>query len=231
MNDSPPADPGDAAWWRQAYCLAGNDEVDELHRRFGRGDDHGRRELACWLTERGLASGLTTGLLRLFRLLRIMRLGGGGEMPGRTAGAIRPGDADAEIALRAARRIGDYLTAHPGADPVRIQGELAGDDVLVVPRQAAVMLAQILGFLANGRGVTVTPSNAMLTTQQAADFLNVSRPYLIKLLEAGEIPFEMVGTHRRVAFAALMEYKRRDDQERRRAADELTELGQELGEL
>jgi excisionase family DNA binding protein len=152
-------------------------------------------------------------------------------MPGRAAGAIRPGDADAEIALRAARRIGDYLTAHPGADPVRIQGELAGDDALVVPREAAVMLAQILGFLANGQGVTITPSNAMLTTQQAADFLNVSRPYLIKLLEAGEIPFEKVGTHRRVAFGELMEYKRRDDQERRRAADELTELGQELGEL
>ena len=152
-------------------------------------------------------------------------------MPGRAAGAVRPGDADAEIALRAARRIGDYLTAHPGADPVRIQGELAGDDALVVPREAAVMLAQILGFLANGQGVTLTPSNAMLTTQQAADFLNVSRPYLIKLLEAGEIPFEKVGTHRRVAFGELMEYKRRDDLERRRAADELTELGQELGEL
>jgi excisionase family DNA binding protein len=152
-------------------------------------------------------------------------------MPSRAAGTVRPGDADAEIALRAARRIGDYLTAHPGAGPVRIQGELAGDDALVVPRQAAVMLAQILGFLANGQGVTVTPSNAMLTTQQAADFLNVSRPYLIKLLEAGEIPFEKVGTHRRMAFGDLMEYKGRDDQERRRAADELTELGQELGEL
>jgi excisionase family DNA binding protein len=152
-------------------------------------------------------------------------------MPSNAAGAVRPEDADAEIALRAARRIGDYLTAHPGAGPVRIQGELAGDDALVVPRQAAIMLAQILGFLANGQGVTVTPSNAMLTTQQAADFLNVSRPYLIKLLEAGDIPFEKVGTHRRVAFGELMDYKRRDDQERRRAADELTELGQELGEL
>jgi len=93
------------------------------------------------------------------------------------------------------------------------------------------MLAQILGFLANGQGVTVTPSNAMLTTQQAADFLNVSRPFLIRLLEAGQIPFERVGTHRRVAFGELMDYKGRDDQERRRAADELTQLGQELGEL
>jgi excisionase family DNA binding protein len=79
--------------------------------------------------------------------------------------------------------------------------------------------------------VKITPSNAMLTTQRAADFLNVSRPYLIKLLEAGEIPFEKVGTHRRVAFGELMEYKRRDDQERRGAVDELTGLGEELGEL
>jgi excisionase family DNA binding protein len=152
-------------------------------------------------------------------------------MPGKVAGAARPGDADAEIALRAARRMGEYLTAHPGVDPVRIQGELAGDDALVVPRQAAIMLAQILGFLANGQGVTVTPSNAMLTTQQAADFLNVSRPYLIKLLEEQKIPYQMVGTHRRVAFGELLEYKRKDDQERQHAANELTALGQELGEF
>ena len=149
----------------------------------------------------------------------------------KAASAARLGDADVEIALRAAQRIGEYLTAHPGAEPVRIQGELAGDDALVVPRQAAVMLAQILGFLANGQGVTVTPSNAMLTTQQAADLLNVSRPYLIKLLEEQKIPYEMVGTHRRVAFGELLDYQRRDDQVRQRAADELTALGQELGEL
>ena len=71
----------------------------------------------------------------------------------------------------------------------------------------------------------------MLTTQQAADFLNVSQPYLIKLLEAGEIAFEKVGTHRHVAFGKLVEYKRRDDLKRSRAADELTELCQELGEF
>ncbi len=152
-------------------------------------------------------------------------------MPGKAASAAHPGDADAEIASRAARRIGEYLSAHQDADPVRIQGELAGEDALVVPRQAAVLLAQILGFLANGQGVTVTPSSAMLTTQQAADFLNVSRPYLIRLLEEGQIPYTMVGTRRRIAFGNLPEYKRIGDQKRRLAADELTRLGQELGEL
>jgi excisionase family DNA binding protein len=142
---------------------------------------------------------------------------------------IRPGEADAELASRAARRIRDYLTAHPGTDPVTLRGELAGDDALVVPRDAAVMLAQILALLASGQGVQIIPDATELTTQQAADFLNVSRPYLIGLLEAGEIPFRMVGTHRRVRFEDLREYRRRDDLTRRKAADGLSELSQELG--
>lgn len=153
-------------------------------------------------------------------------------MPVKRGSTARPEDDEGvQIASRAARRIGEYLSAHPGTDEVRILGELAGDDALVVPRQAVIMFAQLLGFLANGQGVSVTPLNAMFTTQQAADFLNVSRPYLIKLLEEGKIQYEMVGTHRRVAFGELLEYKRGDEQERRQAADELTRLGQELGEF
>ena len=150
-------------------------------------------------------------------------------MSSQAGGKIGPGDRDTELAYRAARRIGEYLTTHPGADPVTIQGELAGDDALVVPREAAVLLAQVLGYLASGEGVTVMPDYAELTSQQAAEFLNVSRPYLIKLLETGKIPFRLVGTHRRVRFRDLREYKNRDDLERRRAADELTELSQDLG--
>lgn len=150
-------------------------------------------------------------------------------MPSHADTRTRNDGRDEELALRAARRIGEYLTTHPGADPVTIQGELAGDDVLVVPREAAVLLAKILGFLANGEGVNVMPNSAELTTQQAAEFLNVSRPYLIKLLESDEIPFRMVGTHRRIRFQDLHEYKTRDDLARRRAADELTQLTQELG--
>jgi excisionase family DNA binding protein len=68
----------------------------------------------------------------------------------------------------------------------------------------------------------------MIRESQAADVLNVSRPYLIGLLEAGKIPYRMVGGHRCITVDALMEYKRRDDQERRAAADDLAALGQEL---
>jgi excisionase family DNA binding protein len=150
-------------------------------------------------------------------------------MPGKADSATRRGGSDEELALRAARRIGEFLTTHPGADPVTIQGELAGDDALVVPREATVLLAKILGFLANGECVNVMPDSAELTTQQAAEFLNVSRPYLIKLLESEQIPFRLVGTHRRIKFRDLREYNSRDDLDRRRAADELTQLTQDLG--
>jgi excisionase family DNA binding protein len=73
------------------------------------------------------------------------------------------------------------------------------------------------------------PDSAELTTQQAADFLSVSRPYLIKLLESDEIPYRKVGTHRRIQFRDLHEYQSRDDLKRRRAADDLTGLTEELG--
>ena len=93
------------------------------------------------------------------------------------------------------------------------------------------MLAQVLDLLANGQGVQIIPKDAELTTQQAADVLNVSRPYVVGLLESGQIPFRKVGRHRRITFEALMEYKRKDDLQRRAAADDLADLSQELGDF
>lgn len=144
--------------------------------------------------------------------------------------AIRPGDVDVDVANRAARRIRDYLTSNPDDEPIEILGEVGDQDALVVPRAVAVMLAQVLDCLAHGQGVQIMPDRAMLTTQQAADSLNVSRPYLIGLLEAGTIPYTMVGTHRRVAFVDLLEYKRKDDQHRRNVLNQLAELSEELEE-
>lgn len=142
--------------------------------------------------------------------------------------SIDPGDVDTESARRTARRIADYLTSNPDEDPLEIKVEV-GADALIVPRAAAAMLAQVMGLLANGQGVFLVPAEAQLTTQQAADMLNVSRPYLIGLLEAGAIPYTKVGRHRRITFRNLDDYKRHADQHQRQAADELAALGQELG--
>ncbi|MFF4413335.1 helix-turn-helix domain-containing protein [Streptosporangium sp. NPDC001559] len=142
---------------------------------------------------------------------------------------VQPGSIDAEMASRAVRRIKDYLMRSPEQSVIRVVGEHGAEDPLILPREAVSLLAFILAQAAEGRGVTVIPSHAELTTQQAADMLNVSRPYLIKLLEEGEIPFRLVGKHRRVTYEDLQEYKRRDDAKRRTAADELAALGQELG--
>ncbi len=107
--------------------------------------------------------------------------------------SIDPGEVDAEIAGRTARRIRDYLSSHPDEDPLEIQVEGDANEVLVVPRAGATMLAQVMSTLANGQGVALIPSDAQLTTQQAADMINVSRPFLIGLLESGKIPYRKVG--------------------------------------
>jgi excisionase family DNA binding protein len=149
-------------------------------------------------------------------------------MPARSVGSIDPGDVDAEVAARAARRIEEYLDGHPDDDLIEALREIGTEDALVIPRATAVMFAQILDLLAQGRGVQIFPKEVELSTQQAADMLNVSRPYLIGLLESGSISFRKVGRHRRIKFEDLMDYKRRDDLSRRTAADELAELTEDL---
>ncbi|MEV7786253.1 helix-turn-helix domain-containing protein [Streptomyces sp. NPDC088106] len=150
-----------------------------------------------------------------------------------TGRKIEPGVVDARDAQRALRRINGYLsrTAHSNED-IQVHLETgATDEALVLPRPVAEMFASMLAALANGQGVQIMPVDAVLTTQQAADMLNVSRPYLIGLLESGEIPYKLVGRHRRIRFADLRQYLREDDAKRKEAADELMELDQELGLL
>ncbi|MGH8571699.1 MAG: helix-turn-helix domain-containing protein, partial [Gammaproteobacteria bacterium] len=96
-------------------------------------------------------------------------------------------------------------------------------------RDAFEHFLEILGHLANGNAVTIVPVHAELTTQQAADYLNVSRPYLIGLLEAGKIDYHKVGTHRRIKFADLIKYKENDYASRRADLAELTAEAQRLG--
>ena len=98
-----------------------------------------------------------------------------------------------------------------------------------IPRQALILFVEVLGQLANGNAVTIVPVHAELTTQQAADLLNVSRPHLLKLLESGDLEYEMVGAHRRIRAEDVIRYKRTRDEVTRQAVADLTALGQELG--
>jgi excisionase family DNA binding protein len=142
---------------------------------------------------------------------------------------VQPDEDDVTTADAALEHVRAYLTRHPdGPAQVRLVAD-DGDDELIVPRGAVELLARILAHMAAGQGVSVVPANAELTTQQAADLLNVSRPHLIGLLEAGQIEYRKVGKHRRVTASSLMRYMRADDQRRRAAADELSALTREMG--
>lgn len=142
--------------------------------------------------------------------------------------SVQPDEQDITTADVALEHVKAYLARHPdGPDTVRITAEPGGGE-LVLPRAVVELLATILAHMAAGHGVSVVPAHAELTTQQAAELLNVSRPYLIGLLEAGQIEHRLVGKHRRVRAASLLNYLRIDDQRRREAADELVVLAQEM---
>ncbi|MFN3634357.1 MAG: helix-turn-helix domain-containing protein [Rhizobium rhizophilum] len=96
-----------------------------------------------------------------------------------------------------------------------------------LPAGAVALLMDILEAMAAGRGVTIIPENAELTTVEAAEVLNVSRPFLIKLLEEGSIPFRKVGKHRRIRMEDVMAYKTAIDQEREGVLDQLVAEAQE----
>ena len=131
---------------------------------------------------------------------------------------------EAQKALRGFTRAGGRLEAH-----VRLTAADGHGEQVTVPRAAFDLFLEVLGQMANGNAVTIVPVHAELTTQQAADLLNVSRPHLVSLLESGKLPFRKVGTHRRVLFADLTAYQKAQEEASRAAVAELSRQAQELG--
>jgi excisionase family DNA binding protein len=129
-----------------------------------------------------------------------------------------------------AKKSGERLAAHVGEPKgLRVQVKSGQtSEELVLPASAVRVLVRVLEEMGRGNAVTLTPIGAELTTQQAADLLNVSRPHLVKLLDEGALPSRKVGTHRRVLLEDLLAYKREFLAMRQAALEELAALSQDL---
>jgi len=136
---------------------------------------------------------------------------------------VTPTEADTRLAVESSRRLSRLLGRRRQSLNFRIEPD---DDAITIPMSAVRLLADILAEMAKGNAVTLVPIDAELSTQQAAELLNVSRPFLIEQLEKGAIPFRKVGTHRRILFRDVMAYKQTMDQSRLQALEELSALDQ-----
>lgn len=130
-----------------------------------------------------------------------------------------------------ARKGSQALTRYADADRVRLSLHVDGKehDDLILPGSVVRVLLGVLTEMARGNAVSVIPVHQELTTQQAADLLNVSRPHLVGLLEHGEIPFHKVGTHRKVRLLDVLAYQQRERDARGKMLDELTAASQQEG--
>ena len=137
---------------------------------------------------------------------------------------VLPSEREADMARLSSRALAPHVADQDG---LRIRLE-DGEEV-ILPPSALRLMVDILAHLSEGNAVTVIPVHAEMTTQQAADFLNVSRPFFVsEVLEKGKLPYRRLGTHRRILFKALLEYRHQTEAASREAFLELTKQAQEL---
>ncbi|PQO42266.1 helix-turn-helix domain-containing protein [Blastopirellula marina] len=141
---------------------------------------------------------------------------------------VAPTPVDAELARQSSKQLAARRLGNRSSIRLRLEDDEEADSV-VVPISALKLFQHLLAEMSHGNSVTLVPTHAELTTQQAADLLSVSRPYLVKLLEEGKIPSRLVGRFRRVRFDDLMAYKRQDDELRAKVLDQLAKEAQESG--
>ncbi len=144
-------------------------------------------------------------------------------------GRTEPTLPSAEDTLRA-REVSRALERHLADRGLRLQ-VTAGQEAATfeLPQPAAGLLVEILKQMAQGNAVSVVPVEAEITTQQAANILNVSRPYLVGMIKKGVLPARMVGNQHRLPLKEVLAYKQENLAKRRAALDEMVALAQEMG--
>ena len=138
---------------------------------------------------------------------------------------ITADETEAVIAKKAAERLAAFAEAD---QDITVHVEGAAKIAVPLPAKAVKMMLTVLLAMAERKPVSMIPHEAELTTKQVADFLNVSRPFLIQLLEQKKLPFRLVGTHRRIRFEDVLRFKENIDAERHKVLDQLAAEGQEL---
>jgi len=135
---------------------------------------------------------------------------------------------DQKIARENVKAVEKIVQKHHSArKPIEI--EITGEKTRIkIPPSAFRFLNTVLQLMAKGKAITIIPSDTEISTQQAAEMLNVSRPHVVKLLEKGELPYHKVGTHRRILLKDLEDYKAKRDKKRRKLLEELAKQAQEL---
>ncbi len=142
---------------------------------------------------------------------------------------VAPSEADALLARESSRLLATHKLGKQSSVRIQLLADGEEAETVAVPASALRLFLHLLVEMSQGNAVTLIPTHAEMTTQQAADLLRVSRPYLVKLLDEGKIPCRTVGKYRRVRFDDLMAYKRKDDEARAKILDQLTADAQELG--
>lgn len=135
-------------------------------------------------------------------------------------------ETEAAIARKAAQRLEGVAKAN---QDITIHVEGAANIAVPLPAKAVSLLVTLLEAMAEGKAVSIIPHETELTTKQAADFLNVSRPFMCKLIDEGELPARMVNRHRRVKFSDLAAFEQASKLERKKALADLADLTRELG--
>jgi excisionase family DNA binding protein len=142
---------------------------------------------------------------------------------------VAPTEADALLARESSRLLATRELGRRTSVRIQLLDDGEEAEAVAVPSSALRLFLHLLTEMSRGNAVTLIPTHAELTTQQAADLLNVSRPYVVKLLDERKIPSRTVGKYRRVRFDDLMVYKRKDDEARAKVLDQLTAEAQGLG--